>query len=173
MQERNRAGQDGEGLAAANVASPLGEVTELIVHDPGYRPFIKRPANDCLRASWWFHRKESFHLIFATEQPVLRHADQCLTRISQSDADAWNTYFEVADEPRPERRTDYRISLLTREDVLKTFGSPSYEYRWTLRQYQSGKMKEEERRSFAPARVRGPTSFWSVLVHRGLPGTRP
>ncbi|HUT90855.1 MAG TPA: hypothetical protein VMY37_15225 [Thermoguttaceae bacterium] len=119
------------GRGEATTRPPLSEVTELIVHDPGDKPFVVRPIRDCLRASWAFAKspehKEKFHLIFVAEARIKQHASHCLRAIEDHDHDRWEKYCAVPDSGST---ADYRIALLHRSEVVKRFTDPSHDIAW-------------------------------------------
>jgi len=122
------------GREEATGGPPPGEVTELVVHDPGYKPFVVRPIRDGLRASWAFAKspehKEKFHLIFVAEARVKQHASQCLRTIEDRDPERWEKYCAV---PGSSRTADYRIALLHRSEMVRRFADPSHDVAWIYR----------------------------------------
>ena len=130
------------GRGAATKSPPPGEVSELIVHDPGDKPFVVRPIRDGLRASLAFAKspkhKEKFHLIFVAEARIKQHASHCLRAIENRDQDRWEKYCAVPDSSST---ADYRIALLHCSEVVRRYTDPSHDIAWI---YRRSKVPEDQ-----------------------------
>lgn len=137
----------------------MSEITELIMHDPGFGPFLKRPLDECLEASLASktrtrvgeaaqqpatHAARRIRLIFVTEARIRRRASNGLEVIADRDWEAWKQFIGVPEDgaqmPQHERdassQSDYRVSLVNRRDLLKTFAVPDYDTFTLSRQYR-------------------------------------
>jgi hypothetical protein len=175
-----------------SVASSLDELTELIVHDPGYQPFLKRPVHECLEAARVFGRTpeerdggNAYHLLFVTDRKIERRASECLKLIEEQDRDRWEIYIGVPHRTmgdwlwRKSARADYRITLLRLNDLVKTYAHPSYNITWLNRKFREDTDRKESDRWMSPqerarfeflsnAARRLPRGwYWSVAGYQG------
>jgi hypothetical protein len=132
--------------------APVREITELIVHDPALGPYLKRPMHECLdaTASWSTYvlqnqgaqpghsppdAQSTIQMIFVTEAKITRPAADCIDVIEDRDSDAWERFFALPrDEQAPADAQralgpdcDYRVMLVHRRDILKTFAVSHYD----------------------------------------------
>ncbi len=61
-----------------SVSPAMNEKTQLIVHDPGYQPFLKRPFNECVKAAGAFAKQGRVQLVFTADAKIRLHAYHCL-----------------------------------------------------------------------------------------------
>jgi len=151
----------------------LAEVTEFIVHDPAFQPFVQRPVKHCLMASCQYAygdvEAEQTHLFLVADASVKRHADHCLKTIEDQHGDLWHEYFEVL-APDPQYPADYRITLLHRDDVLKAFACPRYDRYGGFLRRDGGSMGVQEKRRFQEletltGRLSG-QRYWCVAAYK-------
>lgn len=120
------------------------EVTELILHDPGHAPFLIRPMDECLDASFALGsitnktKCGGFSFVFAIDVNVRRHALNCVDALFKHDLLGWSRYVAVPPEAESElstsirgkmgasHETDYDIRLVHRDDVPRTYCCASY-----------------------------------------------
>lgn len=159
------------------VASSLSELTELVIHDPGYLPFMKRPFEQCLKAASAFAGRNAYHLVFPADDRIRLHASRCLMAIQFADP-TWETYFGVPDRSMDDEfvkksaSCDYRIALVHLNDLVKTYTDPSYSIAWLNRKYKENSLKPDVRARFEDLRKAArnlPSAwYWCITGYRGL-----
>jgi hypothetical protein len=87
----------------------------LIVHDPGYIPFLERPVGECLLAAYAYDKKDSVWMVAVADHDISRHAFDCITSLDR--AMAGRFYDEFSPES-PEEHRGYRIDLVLRDDLI-------------------------------------------------------
>ncbi len=119
----------------------LREIEELVIHDPGLGPFIKRPIKAVFDAAVAPSKKEDvakepsqeprgkLRMVFVTEEKIKRSALSCIRWLYHRDPYAWASYVGVPTPPDPPDLPggDYRVALVHTRDILKTFATPRYD----------------------------------------------
>ena len=163
---------------------PFPEITELIIHDPGDRPFVKKPIEHCLDANRALYKKEatppeaSLEMIFATEAKIHRHAHDCVNTLLRTDLEFLEHYHlpdDFASRPSEEQYKflwtwDYRLALFHKRDLVNLLCIPRFDLESYRAKYPPGYYPAPAEHGYI-ARLEAETSkmadgwYWCVVTY--------
>lgn len=107
------------------IPSFLPTVSELIVHDPGKGPFLKRSTDHSVLASEWFDPREprAVRAVFVVHASISLHAEDCCCGLHESayddhDREVWKQCFDG------HPGWEYRVHFVHSDDVHEAIFEP-------------------------------------------------
>ena len=66
------------GFAGPNDDAPTGKLTHLVIHDPGYAPFMNVPFDQCIESAAKYEEKNYLNFVAVTRKSIKTNAADCL-----------------------------------------------------------------------------------------------